>query len=90
VTTSETPENDHELRIRYGDDLLRALDKPIDEAEAEMRFFLAAKLFDLGKISSGTAAQLCGMRRAEFLVRLGSIGVSMIQVSNDDVARGDW
>ncbi|MBX3185079.1 MAG: UPF0175 family protein [Polyangiaceae bacterium] len=46
---------------------------------------MAAKLFELGCLSSGQAAELCDMPRVDFLRSLGSIGVSMIQTDIDDL-----
>ncbi len=37
----------------------------------EMRILAAIKLYELGRLSSGRAAELAGMSRVEFLVTLG-------------------
>ena len=37
----------------------------------EMRMLTAVKLFELGRLSSGRAAELAGMSRVEFLLSLG-------------------
>ena len=41
----------------------------------EARFLLAAKLYELGKLSSGQAARLSGKTRVGFLFSLARIGV---------------
>jgi predicted HTH domain antitoxin len=38
---------------------------------AEMRILSAVKLYELGRLSSGRAAELAGMSRVEFLMILG-------------------
>jgi predicted HTH domain antitoxin len=44
-----------------------------DEASfaREMRLLTALKLYELGRLSSGRAAELAGMPRVEFLLTLG-------------------
>jgi len=37
----------------------------------EMRMLAAVKLYELGRLSSGQAAELAGMSRVEFLLNLG-------------------
>ena len=41
----------------------------------EMRLLSAIKLFELGRLSSGRAAELAGMPRVEFLMTLGKYKV---------------
>jgi len=37
----------------------------------EMRILAAVKLYEMGRLSSGRAAELAGMSRVEFLLNLG-------------------
>lgn len=49
------------------------LAEKMDEADfaRELRTLAAVKLFELGRLSSGRAAELAGMSRVEFLLNLG-------------------
>jgi len=49
------------------------------------RFLLAVKLYELGKISSGKAAKLAGLRRVNFLLKLSEYKVSPFQVSMNEI-----
>ncbi|HEY0710775.1 MAG TPA: UPF0175 family protein [Polyangia bacterium] len=55
-----------------------------DEFEREAKFLLAAKLFELGRLSSGKAAELCGLARVDFLLALPRIGVSLSNLRPED------
>jgi antitoxin (DNA-binding transcriptional repressor) of toxin-antitoxin stability system len=51
------------------------------------RLLLLAKLFELGLVSSGKAAEACGMTRMEFLLSVGKLGVSLSQLDSDELKR---
>ena len=51
----------------------------------ELHFMAAAKLYELGRISSGKAARLAGLERVEFLYRLAQIGVPAINLCDEEV-----
>ncbi|MFZ5919218.1 MAG: UPF0175 family protein [Chloroflexota bacterium] len=55
------------------------------EFAEELRFLAAAKLYELGRLSSGKAAQLAGMARVEFLRALAPIGVPAINLRDEEV-----
>ena len=51
----------------------------------ELRFLSAAKLYELGRLSSGKAAQLAGMERVEFLRSLAQVGVPAINLGGEEI-----
>lgn len=75
-----------DLEIHASEALLESLGGSATDAEDELRFLLVAKLFELGRISVGRAAELCGMPRARFMQRLGAIGVPVINIPDDQIA----
>lgn len=52
---------------------------------AELRMLAAVKLYELGRLSSGRAAELAGMPRVEFLLSLGRYRVFPFEAELDDV-----
>jgi predicted HTH domain antitoxin len=49
----------------------------IDLNEKEISIMLASKLYDLGKMSLGQAANLVGLNKEEFMNELGKYNVSV-------------
>jgi predicted HTH domain antitoxin len=76
-----------ELTIPYPKDLLLSLKESPEEFAAEARLLLAVKLYELGKISTGRAAELAGMSRVEFFFTLNRFGLSPIGVDPDELER---
>lgn len=74
------------LTIPYDDSVLLESSLSSEAFEQEARFLLAAKLFELGRLSSGKAAELCSMGRVAFLVALPRAGVSMSNLRPEDAA----
>jgi hypothetical protein len=72
------------LQIEYGDDLLLGLGLSPSEFSAEASFLLAAKLYELGRLTSGQAAKLCGKDRVSFLLDLPRVHVSVSNLQADD------
>jgi predicted HTH domain antitoxin len=71
------------LHIDYDETLLKALKLSEAEFDREAKFLLAAKLYELGRVSSGKAAAFCGMGRVEFLLSLSRIGVNASNLEED-------
>jgi predicted HTH domain antitoxin len=74
----------HTLKIEM-DELIEAMETTPAEFDREFKFLALAKLYELGKISSGRAARICGMGRVEFLMSLGRVGVSAINLTAEDL-----
>ena len=75
------------LKIPYPKDLPEALGETPEEFERELRFLVAAKLYEMGRISSGRAAELAGMDRVEILNNLGRYRISVFNYSLEEFER---
>ena len=67
-------------------------DRPLGDVEmtdaqliGEIRMLAAVKLYELGRVSSGRAAELAGLSRIEFLDRLGRYDVSPFQITPEEL-----
>ncbi|MGC2237824.1 MAG: UPF0175 family protein [Pyrinomonadaceae bacterium] len=73
------------LTIEYADDLLFTLGVSDKEFTEEAKLLLAAKLYEMGRISSGQAARLAGKSRVEFLFSLSRLGIPMSNLREEDL-----
>lgn len=74
-----------QVNIPIPDEAMAALNLSPVEAAEEFRFAAAAKLYEIGRLSSGAAASLAGVPRAVFLNRLSEYGVSSFQVDEEEL-----
>ncbi len=74
-----------QLTVSYPESLPDVLQESRVQFEAEARMAMASKLFELKRVSSGTAALLAGMDRVSFLLRLHEYGVAMIDLEDSEI-----
>lgn len=73
------------VTIPYPEGLPQTLKLSDSEFADEVRFLAAAKLYELGKISSGKAAKLAGMDRVSFLRKLGHYKMPAINIQAEEI-----
>ena len=71
--------------ITYPEDLPQQLKLSDAEFNEMLGFLAAAKLYELGQLSSGKAARLAGMERVVFLQKLSEINVPAINLRDEEV-----
>jgi predicted HTH domain antitoxin len=74
-----------QLCIEYPESLPDALAETRQEFEREAKMAMAAKLFEMKRLSSGQAALLLGMDRVTFLLQLREFGVSAMNLDAEEL-----
>ena len=67
------------------DEFMLALRATPETLAAELRLVAAVKLYELGRLSSGAAAQLAGVPRVVFLTKLADYGVATFKSTESDL-----
>lgn len=75
----------HTLTIEYSADVLLNLSVSPEQFAREAKFLLAAKLYELGRLSAGQAAALAGRGRVEFLFALQTVNAPMSNLTLDEL-----
>jgi predicted HTH domain antitoxin len=74
-----------EVTLSISEESLSGLHVPTQQAAEELRMLAAVKLFELHRLSSGAAASLAGVPRTAFLQRLGDYGVSVLDLTEEEL-----
>ena len=73
------------VTIEYPDALPGLLKISENKFSEELRFIVAAKLYEMGKLSSGKAASMANLPRVEFLHKLGDYGFPAINLDDEQI-----
>jgi predicted HTH domain antitoxin len=74
-----------QLVLTYPDEFELAVQTTREEMESQIRLMAALKMFELGKLSSGKAAELAGMSRVEFFEACGRYRVPIYNYSPEEL-----
>ncbi len=67
-------------------DALLLHSKDLGSRQQRSRLLLATKFFELGELSSGQAAEMCGLSRVGFLFEAGKLGVAVAELADEELA----
>jgi len=73
------------LVVDYPDLLPDVMRMSPSQFEREAKLAMAAKLYEMGRLSSGHAAQLAGVARVDFILALAHFGVPYLNYPPDEV-----
>lgn len=73
------------LRIDIPDEIAAAHETEPESAAAQLRHAAAAKLYELGRLSSGAAARLANTPRTQLLAHLGEYGMPALRRSEEEL-----
>ena len=76
---------DH-LQLKYPTDFEKAVHMTREEMEQHIRLMAALKMFELGKVSSGKAAELAGLSKLDFFEACNRYRVSIFNYPPEAIA----
>ena len=76
-----------QLKLTYPKGLEEAVQTTPAELDTQIRLMAALKMFELGKLSSGKAAELAGLSRVAFLETCGRYQVSIFNYPPEELAQ---
>ena len=75
------------IPIQCPDSVLISLKETPEEFAKEAAKMLAVKLYEMGKLSSGRAAEFAGISRVSFLRILSEFGTPIFDLTKDELER---
>ncbi len=75
------------LTIDYRDDVLLALGMTAEEFREEAKLLIAVKLCEMGRLSTGGAAELADLPKPLFLTKLADYGVDTFELESEELQR---
>jgi predicted HTH domain antitoxin len=75
------------VRLEIPEEILISLKTDAENFGHDLKMLAAVKLFELGKLSTGRAAQLADRTRVEFLLALRQFQVSPFQLTEEELSQ---
>ncbi|MGA2616170.1 MAG: UPF0175 family protein [Thermoguttaceae bacterium] len=75
----------NQIVLEISDRSLEALSASPEAAGKELRLAAAMKLYEIGRLTSGGAAELAGVARVEFLSKLRDYGIPTFRLTDEEL-----
>ncbi len=76
-----------QVTVTLPDKAALALKVPPEALGSELLLAAAVKLYELGKVSSGAAAELAGIPKPLFLIKLADYGVDTFDLTEEELRK---
>ena len=74
------------VTLSIPDEIVLALKATPDDLASKIRFAASVKLYEIGQLSSGAAAQLAGVPKPYFLSHLADFGVAVFNLTDEELS----
>ena len=76
-----------ESKISFPKELLVSMKETEEDFVRQLKILAAVKLFEMGKLSLGKAAQLAGMNRYRFILTIGGLKISIFKTNKEELKK---
>ena len=77
----------YQLTVSIPEETVLALNIQPEQLQGEVLLAAAMKLYELGRLSSGAAANLAGVPKVVFLAQLANYGISNFKLTEAELAK---
>ncbi|MCB1193801.1 MAG: UPF0175 family protein [Leptospiraceae bacterium] len=75
------------ININVPETLLLKWDCSKEKLREETQKLIAIKFFELGFLTTGQAAEMCGMNRIDFMIELSSLGIPIVRMEKEEIQK---
>ena len=75
------------IQIMIPENLMLLLGSSLENARAESQKLLAIKLYEVGYLTTGQAAEMCGMNRIDFMIELSRMNIPAVTMDKDEIRK---
>jgi predicted HTH domain antitoxin len=75
----------YQITLTIPEETIQALQVEPEQLQAEVLLAAAVKLYEIGKLSSGAAANLAGIPKVVFLSKLANYGISIFTLTEAEL-----
>ncbi len=75
------------IQIMIPENLILQLGSSIEKVKIESQKLLAIKLFEVGHLTTGQAASMCGMNRIDFMIELSKMNIPVVNMDRAEIKK---
>ena len=73
------------ISVQVPEALLLQTGESVEDLTRQSQFYLALKYFEVGRLTSGQAAEMCGMNRIDFVLAAGRQGIAVADLEPEEL-----
>ena len=75
------------IQIQLPENLVLQFGSSLEKTRIESQKLLAIKLFEMGYLTTGQSAEMCGMNRIDFMIELSKMNIPVVTMDKEDIEK---